>query len=538
MRLLLPLLAACLPSPAAALTFVVDTSSDSSLSACTAAPGDCSLRGAIMAANADSGADTIAFAIPGDDPGFRPDTQHWRIAVGDQALPAIAAPVLIDGYTQPGASANTRSTAQGGLDSVLRIELRAAGASPAQQSGLAIGGDFNQPASTFRGLAIGGFGVQVFLAGGSAHAVEGCYLGTDILGLASADTQPNANSTGVRVQGPGAYRIGGTPPAARNLIAGLRNGIASFTASDGMRIEGNLIGTNAGGLQALGLRGDAIAIGSDWTNGRLGGSDPAARNVIAAAAFSALRLDAGGAGAYAGTRIEGNFIGTDALGRGALGNGLNPQSPSQPQPSVNASGFQCALAIGGSAPGQANLIANSGAAGIHVDACRGLSSPLNHFRGNRGVPIDNASGGAALGATTNDPGDADDGGNRLQNFPQLELPAGFAPGGGASANVGYRVDSGTANASYPLRVDFYRADCGGGSRSWLGSANIAAIDAQLPLQFMLSAPDGGNLLPLTALAVDAAGNSSEFAPPQGETIHAGAFEDTPAALPAGRCTPP
>lgn len=58
-----------------AATYVVDTTTDNAgLTACTASPGDCSLRGAIIAANAAGGADTITvpagtynLTIDGDD---------------------------------------------------------------------------------------------------------------------------------------------------------------------------------------------------------------------------------------------------------------------------------------------------------------------------------------------------------------------------------------------------------------------------------------------------------------------------------------
>ncbi|MEO8438884.1 MAG: hypothetical protein ABI540_01560 [Spartobacteria bacterium] len=58
-----------------------------------------SLTEAIEAVNANPGADTIAFNIPG--PGVH------TISIGDTGLPDIIETVTIDGYTQPGASANT-----------------------------------------------------------------------------------------------------------------------------------------------------------------------------------------------------------------------------------------------------------------------------------------------------------------------------------------------------------------------------------------------------------------------------------------------
>ena len=177
------LLPALLATTAEAATFVVDSSIDTALTACTAAPGDCTLRGALERANGNADADTIEFALDTSDPGYQPGSAHWRIEVGNVALPSIQAPVLIDGYSQPGALANTLSPVDGGLSGTPKIEIRAASASRGQQNGLEINGSFfDQPASTFRGLVINGFGAQILLHGSSAHAIEGCFLGTDILG--------------------------------------------------------------------------------------------------------------------------------------------------------------------------------------------------------------------------------------------------------------------------------------------------------------------------------------------------------------------
>lgn len=532
---LLSLLLAPLGLPAA--TFTVDTSVDANLDACTAAPGDCSLRGALVRANAAPDADTIAFALTTSDPGYQSATDHWLFGVGDVALPSVLAEVLIDGYSQPGASANTQTPLQGGLNGTLKIEIRGVSQFRTQQNGLEVGvNQFNQPASTFRGLVINSFGAQVLLHGSSAHRVEGCYLGSDIQGQLPAIPGNNGRGHGVRVQGPGPYVIGGQTPGARNLLSGLDSAIVAFSPSDGLRVEGNLIGLRAAGDQPLANVGDGISTSSPLTNARIGGSDPAARNVISSHRFSALRLSSAGANPYAGTRIEGNFFGTDTSGQRAIGNGLNPQSPSQPQPTLLiGGGLDCSIVIGGTGPGQANLIAYGGAAGLTADACVGVASPLNHFRANRGIPLDNTFGGGGLGATPNDAGDSDEGGNRLQNFAALTLPGGFLPAGGNSVQLGFQVDTAVANASYPLRVDFYRGDCGGGSRQYLGSTQVQAIDAQLPRSFVLNPPDGGNVLPLTALVVDAAGNSSEFTPAQGEAIFADGSEDQPGPLSVGRC---
>ncbi|MCB1635641.1 MAG: hypothetical protein KDI51_13685, partial [Xanthomonadales bacterium] len=57
---LITLLLMLFSAPALAATLVVDTTSDTGASsACTAAPADCSLRGAINASNGLPGADSI-----------------------------------------------------------------------------------------------------------------------------------------------------------------------------------------------------------------------------------------------------------------------------------------------------------------------------------------------------------------------------------------------------------------------------------------------------------------------------------------------
>src|SRR3954463_7546989 len=70
-------------------TFTVTTAADS---------GAGSLRQALLDANAAGDADTIQFSIPGAG-------VHTITPLTD--LPLITGPVTIDGYTQPGSSANT-----------------------------------------------------------------------------------------------------------------------------------------------------------------------------------------------------------------------------------------------------------------------------------------------------------------------------------------------------------------------------------------------------------------------------------------------
>ena len=165
----------------------------------------------------------------------------------------------------------------------------------------------------------------------------------------------------------------------------------------------------------------------------------------------------------------------------------------------------------------------------------GVSSPLNEFIGNRRIAFDNVTGGGNTGATANDPNDADDGGNRLQNFPEITLPPGFDPEGSDSVLLQYRVDTALANAVYPLTVHFFRGACGGGRRELLASDTYNNGDAQQLRNFTLTAADGGNVLPLVAMAVDSAGNTSEFSPMVGEGLFVDGLEDEPAVFSTGPC---
>jgi hypothetical protein len=488
-----------------------------------ATPDDCSLRGAITAANQAANQDTIEFAIPQSDPGFVSATSHWQISVPDPGLlPGITQPLLIDGYSQAGATRNSNTPDQGGLNGTLKIEIR--GANPLGNANFGLQLDSAQT-SVIRGLVINNFrDGQVFVRGESEHRIEGCYLGTDVTGNVA-----QVLGNGVFLAGNGPYVIGGILPEQRNLLSGLNNAlVTSQQAADGVRIQGNLIGTNAAGNAVIGNQFGLLLF--RMTNSLIGGTDPAARNVFSGHLGQAIILQVNDPGVFDGLLIAGNYFGTDVSGRLPLGNALVSQDSTI---QINGSSGACGLELGGSAPGQANLIAYSAGVGIRNANCLGVRNTLNHYYGNAGIAFDNIFGNTgAQGATPNDVGDVDTGGNRLQNYPDIQLPTSV----GSSVALQYRVDSAMANSTYPLTVNFYRADCGGGSRSLLGSDTVQSAQAQQLIDFTLSSPDGGGVLPLTATAVDAQGNTSEFAPVQGEEIFRGDFEDELGAMTVGLCS--
>lgn len=218
-----------LPSHVKAATFTVTNTSDS---------GAGSLRQAILDANINLGTDTINFNIPGAGP-------HTIQPLS--TLPTITDPVIIDGYTQPGASPNTNGPSLG-INAVLKIELDGSNA------GINVDGfHITSGSSTIRGLVINHFRWGIALDGNGANIIEGNFIGTDATG-----TTALGNGFGVYIFNWSPNNIiGGATPGARNLISG--------NNSDGVHVyghwnvvQGNLVGTDVNGSANLGNNGYGI----------------------------------------------------------------------------------------------------------------------------------------------------------------------------------------------------------------------------------------------------------------------------------------
>ncbi len=280
---------ALLALPAAAYT--VDTTADSGMG---------SLRQAILDANANVGADVIDFAI-----GTCPCTITLLTV-----LPTITDTVEINGYTEGGAAANSDATA---TDATLQIVLDAGGLAQALR--------IAAPDSRVRGLDIVNYssrGIRIDAAG-DGTTIDGNFIGTDRTGGAASGFA--GQSVGIAVlDGADGVTIGGTAPAARNLLSG--NSVdAVVLQADSTVVAGNLIGTDASGTAALpngtgaAPHSAAVVINVGSSN-RIGGPTAADRNVISGNAGDALQISAG-----AGSNlIQGNYIGVDATGNAPLPN--------------------------------------------------------------------------------------------------------------------------------------------------------------------------------------------------------------------------
>ena len=513
----------CGAGSALANTYTVTTTADS---------GAGSLRQAILDANGNPGADTVSFNITGSG---------VQTITPSTALPAITSPVTIDGFSQPGSMANTNPTGQG-LNAVLLIELV---------------GYLSVSASdtTIRGLVIHGTGSSTFVGitisnGTSNNKVEGCFIGTDAAGLTRID---QGFSVQVSAVGGSGHTIGGSAPAARNLLAACQEAVSVTGAASGNTIEGNLMGLTAAGdalltpacnsttytisLTGTGhtVRNNVVAGGSnglnvsgsgdtflgnfigtdvtgtvpfgpdehgfavDGTNHVIGGTGPEDGNIVAGAGFyNGLELSGSGHIVY------GNFIGTDRTGTIDLGN-LH----------AGIVGIGSDLTIGGTSPGQGNTIAfnsKSGYSGVLVQG-QGVRIRGNRIYANTGLGID-LYVGLTTGVTAERSRRRRYGARTAPRTFQFSLTAGPAAPLGSGTHITGVLNS---TASTTFDIDFYsnpacapRAQEYLEGQDYIGSTQVTtdgsgntSFDVTLPFTVEPGAR-------ITATATDPSGNTSEF----------------------------
>jgi titin len=114
--------------------------------------------------------------------------------------------------------------------------------------------------------------------------------------------------------------IGGDLPGEGNLISGnAEYGILITGAtSSGNVIQGNFIGTSASGMDAIPNGYDGVMLRNGTLNNTIGGATPGSRNIISGNLLDGIEIQATNTN---GTVVQGNWIGVDASGWGALGNG-------------------------------------------------------------------------------------------------------------------------------------------------------------------------------------------------------------------------
>jgi hypothetical protein len=347
-------------------TITVNTAADPGLA------GECSLRVAITAANANStsqgcstgggASDTIQFNIS-------PSGVKTITLQSMTPLPEITAPVTIDGYTQPGSAANNLASASNAVPGIVINGVNSGGI------GLRIGSGGS--GSTIRGLVIQNFADGgILIDASSNNTVAGNFIGTNSAGTAGAGNGNNNFAGGLRVlaDAGGEFAnnnlIGGVAPADRNVISGNSGqGISLFAFTGGVisgtNIFGNVIGSNKAGTSAATApplhnngRGITISGASNTTIGNAtsttpGGACSGGCNLLAAN-FGKIGIEnADGLGTVS---IVGNYIGTNAAGSAAMTLMALPNSLS----GILISGANgTSINIGGATAGERNIISGS-----------------------------------------------------------------------------------------------------------------------------------------------------------------------------------
>jgi hypothetical protein len=255
----------------------------------TADSGPGSLRKAIMDANANPGPDTIVFSVGGGG---------HQVIQPASPLPALTGVTVVNAMTQPG---------YGGFP---LIELNGSAAGTGA-NGLTL----TAGSSTVKGLLVNGFDqAALLLTGAGGDTVVSNYLGTNVTGTAAV-----ANGYGVHVQAPYSH-VGGTGPGDANLISGnLLTGV--FIEASGTVVQGNFIGTDASGTAALGNANGVVLEGAGVTNTLIGGPGEQGGNFISGNAANGILIWNG----PTATVIQGNHIGADVTGFAPLGNGIGVQ---------------------------------------------------------------------------------------------------------------------------------------------------------------------------------------------------------------------
>ena len=306
-------------------------------------------------------------------------------------------------------------------------------------------------------------GVTISNAGTKSNTVADNFIGTNNAGTAAL---PNTGA-GISIFG-GAQSniIGGPTAASRNVISGnLNQGITiSDSGTKLNQVLSNFIGLNAAGNAAIPNSFSGVDIFTAAASNIIGNVGKG--NVISGNLNYGMSLS--GTGTSMNT-VKGNLIGLNAAATAGIGNAFS---------GVGLFNGAKTNTIGG--PGVGNTIAfngtaNFGYAGIDVwdNTTFGNDFNANSIFSNGTAQLSalgiNLHGGSenSFGVTANDSGDADNGPNKLQNFPVL-----------TSANNA-AVIQGSLNsvASKPYRIDFFSSPTAdpsgfGEGQTWIGSVNV------------------------------------------------------------------
>ena len=158
-------------------------------------------------------------------------------------------------------------------------------------------------------------GVDIHGEGADKNQVLGNYIGTDVSG-----TVVLGNPGGVYIaEGAQSNIIGGITAFERNIISGNKAGvIIDGSETNNNKVIGNYIGVDVSGTTTLGDSEEGVIIRNGAQLNTIGGTTDGERNIISGNSWVGIHIFAA---ETKNNKIIGNYIGTDATGTVALGNG-------------------------------------------------------------------------------------------------------------------------------------------------------------------------------------------------------------------------
>lgn len=293
----------------------------------------------------------------------------------------------------------TGNVVQGNKIGVDRAGIQAVGH---QLIGVAVGAGIG---NTIGGTALGAGNI---ISGHTNEGVTFASVGTlnnvfqgNIVGLnAGGEPVPNGDF-GLRIiNGASGNLIGGTTPAARNVISANTAGAvliqgritAPVAVTSNNLVQGNYLGTNLTGTASIVPNGVGLKIEDNSQGNTIGGMSPGAGNVIVGKTEGVILIGPD----VTGNILLGNLIGTNAAGTAGIG---------QDNRGVVLSNGAVGNTIGGTAPGAGNVISGNGREGLVLE---GKDTTDNRILGNKigtdlfGNPLGNAGNGVSvIGAVRN-----------------------------------------------------------------------------------------------------------------------------------------
>jgi hypothetical protein len=363
------------------------------------------------------------------------------------------------------------------------------------------------------------------------NLIQGNFIGTDVTG-----TKALSNRVGILMSGDlPSNAVGGTTPAARNIISGNQLIGLSFLGfldtSSGTEVQGNYIGADSSGMAPLPNGGqdptssgidiavfDAVQAGTHFGLGiTIGGTAAGAGNVISGNNGYGIHMGIQTSQKEVGAQkvfVQGNYIGVNAGGNAAMANSLD---------GILVDAVSINNNIGGPTAQEGNLIAFNGGSGVRIPDNANPAVQIailnNSIHSNMGLGIDLGPQGP-----TPNPHNVLTGANLLQNFPALSSARASSIDSVKSARVGPAAVSQIAgtlsakpNTTYYLQFIF-GSDCPGSGHQFLGTIPITVGSQSVttdangdgPFTFSFTLPAGATGGFVNSTATDPAGNTSEF----------------------------